>query len=216
MPCRRRGQFRLIGRAFEMTKADVLMNMILSRAEGRYVADLASEDVHELRSLAAASLEAAVCRLRRNDKASWRTILLACVPYSEEAVRTTYSWAAEVRERLPGTQSADLYLMALMDEVPDAEGLKIETDDNFCRKYVLRVGENPADFIDRTFLGHVKAESEAGPLQNPVVTALQTMAKSHPWADSLIDSWEQVLIHSDANEVTKLLMGLAAGDQARD
>jgi len=195
---------------------DVFTREILARASGRYIASVGSEEDKAFLQLAAEGVNGAVCRLQRSDNARWRTILVADAPYSEAAIQSAYSWAANVRERLPGTQSADLYMLIVMRDVPFEEAVKIETDDNFCRKYVLGPDESIDNFFDRTFLGPVKAQSDGGPLQNPVVTALQSVVKNHAWVGAVIEQWEQVLVNSDAHELTKFLMLRAAEDHAND
>lgn len=185
---------------------DTVVEHIALRAQGRYLTGSEESSAAEFIALSSSEVSKRVFRLRRNESAGWRTILIAHAPYSEDAVRSTYSWAANVRERLPGAQSADLYMLMLMDGIADEEAAKIETDENFCRKFVLKSNESLTDILDRTFLGPVSAQDDGGPVQNPVVVAIEAMVQTHPWARALVSEWERVLIQGNSAEAIAFLM----------
>lgn len=195
---------------------DTVVEHIALRAHGRYLTDPEESNAAEFVTLNSSDVAKRVCRLRRSEHAGWRTILIACAPYSEDAVRNTYSWAANVRERLPGSQSADLYMLILMDGMADEEAAKIEADENFCRKFALKSSESLTDILDRTFLGPVSAQDDGGPVQNPVVVAIEAMVQSHPWARALISEWERVLIQGGPSDATSFLMEQAGLSAAHD
>src|SRR5688572_15559966 len=78
-----------------------------------------------------------VMRLRRRESVSngWRTLLL-CSLFEASQVQHALRWAAAVRDTLPEPETADLYLIMLIEDLDDNQRLRIEADEKFCRRFV--------------------------------------------------------------------------------
>jgi len=174
---------------------DSMVAAIEARAYGRFTVAPGSDDLmpasNQLTQLACTG----VSRLQRGGSvAGWRTILLAEVQFTSEAIQALYSWAADVREQLPEPETADLYMFLLINGIPDEEAARIETDDRFCRKVVQRGSESFADLLDRTFLALISHDAGAGAIGDPLQAALTGLADEHPWTQGHIDVWREMLL----------------------
>lgn len=68
-------------------------------------------------------------------------MLIAAIPYDLEKIQGAFRWAADVRDTLAEPQTADLYMFMLIDGVASEDAARLETDDRFCRKVVVREGK---------------------------------------------------------------------------
>lgn len=159
---------------------------------------------------------ARVCRLRRTGaEAGWRTILLAKADFSSDAIQGLYRWAADVRDQLPEPETADLYMFLLIPGIPDEEAARVETDDRFCRKFVLRTSESAPDLLDRTFLALVSSESNSATIGDPLQAALVDLAKEHPWTEAHLSVWREILLAGGTGaELAHALRSTTTSDSA--
>lgn len=171
---------------------DKMITAISNRALGRFSVSEGAEDLFPLDQPIP---NAHVCRLQRvGSSVGWRTILVAHMQYSSESVQTAYRWAADVRDQLSEAETADLYMFMLMDEIPDEEAARIETDDKFCRKVVMRSWESAHDLLDRTFLAGLSPNGVTSPIGDPLQTALASLANEHPWTQGYLGIWRDILL----------------------
>lgn len=176
---------------------------IIQRAAGRY--DICSPD-GITQAFPDFEQAARVVQLRRAGmaKAGRRTILLIHLPYSEH--QSANRWAADVREVLPDPEAADLYMFLLLDGITQDKAARIETDDRFCRKLVVRESESVDGFLDRTFLAALNPAGEIEALNDPLASALKTLSDAHPWASQNITELRaQLLSGKHGTEVVREL-----------
>lgn len=175
-----------------MLPIDNMIAAINLRAQGRFVV---SADESTLLPSSAKELTGGVCRLRRTGSTvGWRTILIASLAFNSESVQSALRWAAEVREQLPEPETADLYMFLLIKDIPNEEAARIETDDRFCRKVVLRPAETESELLDRTFLATLTPDGETGTIGDPLQTALATLADKYPWTGAHLPAWHELLL----------------------
>ena len=175
-----------------MMSVDDMISAISNRAHGRFSVSRGAEDLFPLDQPIP---HAHVCRLQRvGSSIGWRTILVASMHFSPESVQAAYRWAADVREQLSEPETADLYMFMLIDEIPDEEAARIETDDRFCRKVVLRNWESVNDLLDRTFLAGLSPDGVTSPIGDPLQTALASLAVEHPWTQGYLGTWRDILL----------------------
>ncbi|MBP0945003.1 ABC-three component system middle component 1 [Pseudomonas alliivorans] len=184
-----------------MVTLEELATATAQRAEGRYEIRLLDKD-----ELPEVEHSSTVMRLRRAgiDKAGWRTVLLIELP--SFAVQSAHHWAANVRDVLPEPETSDLYMFLVIGQVSNDEATRIETDDRFCRKVVVRQLETESEFLDRTFLASLEPPGNAESLSDPLVSALKTLTSTHIWTETLVPAWRSELL-SNANgaDVVKAL-----------
>jgi len=180
-----------------------IIEAIQTRSHGRFIvstehSELMSSGIEYVR-------EATVCRLRREGgRGGWRTILIAVLDFNSNAVHSVARWAADVRDKLPDLEAADLYMFLLFDSIPDEDAARIETDDRFCRKVVLRNNESETELLDRTFLAALTPNGESTTIGDPLETALLAMGEKHVWTSAHLKTWR-----------TLLLSGLSGSDLAK-
>ncbi|MGP4956313.1 ABC-three component system middle component 1 [Pseudomonas helleri] len=171
---------------------DTMIAAINARAQGRFVV---TSDRGDLLPSIIDTSKTGVCRLRRVGSSSgWRTILIATLDFTSEAVQTAVHWAASVRDQLPEPETADLYMFLMIDGIPSEEAARIETDDRFCRKVVLRADEQANDLLDRTFLAALTPDGQSGTIGDPLQTALTSLATKHPWTGTHLLAWQEILL----------------------
>lgn len=164
---------------------------IIQRVEGRY--DVCPREVREL-MLPEVDYHSHVLRLKRShiERAGWRTVLLIELPLT--ALQAANQWAADVRDVLPEPETADLYMFLMISGIAKDDAARIETDDRFCRKVVVRESEAAGDFLNRTFLAALDPADDVETLSDPLVSALNTMSNAHPWSAPHIAIWKAELL----------------------
>ena len=136
-----------------------------------------------------------------------KTLLLACLS-STEQISLGAKWAADVRDELPEPEASDLYLFLSVDGISDGECSRIEADEQFCRKYVLRPYESYSSLVMRTFLGPLEVGDEAVSVADPVVSAMRSTEKDHNWLDSpMQEHWKRLfLLDQESTVIASLLI----------
>lgn len=182
---------------------------ISQRAKGRYEIQLA--DAIEFPEVEHTSQ---ILRLKRVglEKAGWRTVLLIELP--SHAIQAAHQWAASIRDVLPEPETSDLYMfIILLGTTPD-EATRIETDDRFCRKVVVRLQETPMAFLDRTFLAALDPPGDVEALSDPLVAALQALSSAHVWTKDHIDLLKtELLSTTNGADVVRSLRASMAGSE---
>ncbi|MFO3684891.1 ABC-three component system middle component 1 [Pseudomonas aeruginosa] len=182
-----------------------LTDAIIQRVEGRY--DMCPQDVTEL-MLPEVEYGSHVLRLKRShiERAGWRTVLLIELPLT--ALQAANQWAADVRDVLPEPETADLYMFLMISGIAKNDAARIETDDRFCRKVVVRESEAAGDFLNRTFLAALDPAGDVETLSDPLVSALNTLSNERPWSAPHIAVWRtQLLTNQNAADVVRVLIG---------
>jgi len=134
-----------------------------------------------------------VCRAGMK-RAGFRTVLLAQVETLQEAAAALL-WCANVRDVLAEPATADLYLFLKIKDATLEDCLRLEADDQYCRKHVERPGESSEDFINRTFLGASITPERGGALVDPVLASLADAANTHDWfSGPEQERWRQALL----------------------
>lgn len=188
-----------------------LAEAIVQRAEGRY--DVQFPDALEL-GLPEVDYDSQVVRLRRASivAAGWRTILLIETPLI--SIQAAHQWAADVRDVLPEPETSDLYMFLVAPSIPDDEAARIETDDRFCRKIVVRDSEGVMGFLDRTFLASLDPAGDLETLSDPLASALNSLSITHPWTEPHLPEWRaQLLTTTNGAELARLLSESLKGSE---
>lgn len=194
-----------------MTRIEEITAAIEARAVERFEV---SQDDHVTRSSSLQNGGHRILRLRRVGRnAGARTVLIAHIANERESLRMAFMCAADVRESLPDPEASDLYMIMAIDGVSDQDASRIETDDRFCRKYVLRSGESVYSLLDRSFLVSGQAESQLAALNDPFRVALTAVAEAHPWMRGHMDGWRGALLSGDGTSelVDRLLVSAKEG-----
>ncbi|WP_321865830.1 ABC-three component system middle component 1 [Paraburkholderia tropica] len=180
-----------------------LTGAIIQRVEGRY--DVCPTDVTEL-MLPEVEYNSHVVRLKRShiELAGWRTVLLIELPLT--ALQAANQWAADVRDVLPEPETADLYMFLMISDISKDDAARIETDDRFCRKVVVRKSEAAGDFLNRTFLAALDPAGDVETLNDPLVSALNALSAARPWSAPHIAAWRaQLLTNKNGADVVRVL-----------
>ncbi|SDE65064.1 hypothetical protein SAMN05216464_10895 [Mucilaginibacter pineti] len=140
----------------------------------------------------------AVLRLKRlsNKTDHWKTIAIALVP-EPSGLQQSFSWIAAIKDDLLDPESADLYFIGAVtgSEVSMDFCTSIETREQFCRKYILRPGEQITDLMNRTFLSSLTDHTLETEIVDPLNTAIQqtgarlahfSVARQVHWRDALL------------------------------
>lgn len=170
-----------------------LVAAISNRAEQRY--KVALTDTVEA-AMAPPEIDCQVLQLKRinQESAGWRTVLITALPFETLKIQTAFRWAADVRDMLPEPQTADLYMFMLFDNIPSEDAARIETDDRFCRKVVVREEEEVGSFLDRSFLACLSPTGSSEDISDPLLAALGSLELKHPWVEPHINTWRELLL----------------------
>lgn len=186
---------------------------ISKRAEGRYEVSLS--DTLELASPSTEIASNAV-QLKRVDQegAGYRTVLIAAFPFDSAKIQGAFRWAADVRDVLAEPQTADLYMFMLIEGIESEDAARLETDDRFCRKVVVREQEDVDSFLDRSFLAKLSPAGSSDNISDPLLASLNSLGLVHSWVVPHLETWrEQLLSGKSAVDIAKALRVAAFGDE---
>lgn len=127
-----------------------------------------------------------VCRQDSSDTLSRYMKTLLIVGITSDNLRAALQWAALCKEMLLDPETSDVYLfiMWLGDNNPSIEEcLRIEANEDFCRKFVLRPSETVESLIERTFLKKVDAPQPLDLGQDPLISAFSGLEEDFGWFD---------------------------------
>lgn len=126
------------------------------------------------------------CRQHTSDTSRqfWKTLLIGSI--GSDNLRDVLQWAALCKEVLLDPETSDIYLFIMWfgDNSPSIEEcLRIEANEDFCRKFVLRPGETIESFIERTFLKKIETPQPLDLGQDPLITAFSGLEEHFSWFD---------------------------------
>lgn len=116
----------------------------------------------------------------------WRTIIVTELA-SKIQLESALQWAASAKEILLDPESADLYMFIIFKNnvnISIETCIRIESTEQFCRKYVARPGESPEDLISRTFLTSLDDFSKSPDipiLDDPIDIVFSSLKKDFLW-----------------------------------
>lgn len=186
---------------------------ISKRAEDRYEVSLS--DTLELAS-PSIDIYSAMVQLKRANRegAGWRTVLIAAFPFDLAKIQGAFRWAADVRDMLAEPQTADLYMFMLVEGIASEDAARLETDDRFCRKVVVREQEDVDSFLDRTFLATLSPAGNSDNISDPVLTSLGSLSLVHPWVKPHIETLRELLLSGQSGvDIAEALKIAAFGDE---
>lgn len=144
---------------------------------------------------------------------SWKTIVLVEIEANDEdgikvELKKAISWLASIKEFLLGAESTDLYLfLAFNSEVCIEECLRIESTEQFCRKYVLLPGEEISEFVNRTFLQKIKNSEDTIDGEDPLERAFSETAAKYKWLTPKIQkTWKKAFADLSGSELVDALL----------
>ncbi|MDP2308688.1 MAG: hypothetical protein Q8P18_21890 [Pseudomonadota bacterium] len=182
--------------------------LLHARVAGRFEFEGDEVGCVTLRKLAPPHLEdAAVVRLRRAAASGHRTVLV--VSCDNGGIGNALRWAASVRDALPEPEPADLYL--ILDAPCAVEvGARLEADDRFCRRFVIREKESPEELLERTFLRGTRVDASANAPHEPLAAALASVPGI---GLSLAASWRVALLGgATGTDLFELLLAAAPAE----
>ncbi len=113
-----------------------------------------------------------------------RTILLAAIDKIDDWTLVS-RWSAQVRDVLPEPETSDLYLFLVADGFSAHNRSRIESDEQFCRKYVAGSVDELPGLLDRTFMASLSSREGGagggGGIANPITAAFQATQEKHTW-----------------------------------
>ncbi len=171
-------------------KFDGIKTRIRDLIDERYMFDDNIEFTAELLSISAENLKhKEILRIKRlsTEFDRWKTLVfIEIADDSESEIRTelksALSWIAAVKENLSGPESTDLYLfLAFSHDISTEECLRIESTEQFCRKYVLLPNEEIFDLVDRTFLQEFISSKDTAESTDPLERAFSNTLAQFSW-----------------------------------
>lgn len=184
-----------------------MVEAISKRAQGRY--EILSSKNFELAS-PSTEFESTTVQLKRvkQEGSGWRTVLIAALPFDSAKIQGAFRWAADVRDMLVEPQTADLYMFMLIEGIASEDAARLETDDRFCRKIVVREQEDVSSFLDRSFLATLSPAGSANDISDPLLASLNSLAMAHSWVVPHLEVWRELLLSgrsgSDIAEALKV------------
>ncbi|WP_404972677.1 ABC-three component system middle component 1 [Vibrio campbellii] len=144
---------------------------------------------------------------------SFKTVLVASVGSIEES-GDVFHWAANVRDMTPEPNSSDIYLFLNIKSASIEDCNRIEADELYCRKYVIRPEESSQDFLSRTFLALPISSNDIEELSDPISVSLSKTAEKHLWlSHEKQKSWREILLsHDSAQDIIDELFSIDTRD----
>lgn len=190
-----------------------MVTAISKRAEGRYVVSLSETFQLGLSSIEIDSTTVQLKRLNQ-EGAGWRTVLIAAFPCDSAHIQGAFRWAADVRDMLAEPQTADLYMFMLIEGIASEDAARLETDDRFCRKVVVREQEDVDSFLDRSFLATLSPASSSDSISDPLLASLGSLGLAHSWVVPHLETWRELLLSGKSGgDIAEDLMVAAFGEE---
>jgi len=192
-------------------KLNDIINYIDEVVQNRFVKDENTDKSDYLLDLDGNNLTKSIIRLKRIHHPKlyfYRTFLF--VELNEmDSLKEVLQWTAAVKNTLTDPETSDLYLIIVSEDniFSDSESMRIEATEQFCKKYVQRESEKPADLIKRTNLVMISTLSGEVIQTDPVDNALQKTRESQTWFDSSIQHKWRIAFESEesGNELLDLI-----------
>jgi len=156
-----------------------------------------------------------ILRLKRlgREVDTWKTIVIVEIEADEEAsakieLKKAINWLASVKESLLGTESADLYMfLAFNSDVSKEECLRIESTEQFCRKYVLLPDEEITEFLNRTFIQELVSNKNITHNEDPIEKAFLITSAQYSWLTNEIQKkWKKAFFELSGNELSDAIL----------
>lgn len=142
--------------------------------------------------------ERTMLRLERiaDHKIATRKTILVVGLENDSQTYHAFRWAAIAKEILIDPESSDLYLFICFHQtVPLEICLRIESTEQFCRKYVLHPNETIEHFIERTFLAKPISASQGILSADPLIKSFVSVKNEHEWFDAdEQNKWKRILL----------------------
>lgn len=181
----------------------------------RYVVDENTDYVNKLKSLAHDDLiNKWVFRIKRKEVKinSWKTLVFIEITADDDEkikfeLKEAVNWIALIKESLLGEENTDLYLfLAFNNNVSEEECLRIESTEQFCRKYVLLPGEKISEFLNRTFLQKIN-NIDTIDAEDPIERAFSKTAAHFNWLTPEIQkTWKKAFSNLSGSELSDVLL----------
>ncbi|WP_447870446.1 ABC-three component system middle component 1 [Serratia fonticola] len=190
-----------------------IVTAILKRAEDRYEVSL--PDAFELVS-PSIEIDFNAVQLKRINRegAGWRTVLITAFPFDSAKIQGAFRWAADVRDMLAEPLTADLYMFMLIEGIASEDAARLETDDRFCRKVVIRGHEDIDSFLNRSFLASLTPAEGSNDISDPLLASLASLSQTHSWVKPHLETWRELLLsEKSGDDIVKALRVAAFGDE---
>lgn len=189
--------YEIINGRFDLKNNESFESELLSLADN----DLKSKDVLRIKRVGV-----------KTD--NWKTLMLIEIEALDEndikiELKKAIRWVASVKESLLGSENTDLYLFLTFNgEVSIEECLRIESTEQFCRKYVLFPDEEIPDFLNRTFLQKIIDPTDTAEGEDPLVKAFAKTSEKYIWlTPELRDKWKKIFLSDlTGNELADALL----------
>ncbi|MBJ6120063.1 hypothetical protein JAO76_17790 [Pontibacter sp. BT310] len=172
-------------------KVEEVKNAILEVVKDHYIVEdpsLISCDLQNI--LSEDAIKRAVIRIQRRINSAvpmlntWKTLLIVELKTSSD-LKLALKWTSVVQDSLLDPETSDLYLFIAFTEPTALEScLRVESTEQFCRKYVLRPNESPQELLDRSFLCRLESTSQELIGLDPLYNALLDTSSDHIWFDA--------------------------------
>lgn len=193
-----------------------LLNKIQLQVDCKYEIDNNCEYRNNLLELSGDDKESIdLLRIRRisKDDIGWKTIAISELNVIELAefkkdLKKVISWVASIKQSLAGNESSDLYLFLVINgNIGVDERIRIESTEQFCRKYVLLPDEDIFEFLNRTFLQKIINSVDESVATDPIEIAFSKTMANHNWLTVDIQKkWKRAFMELAGSElVTELL-----------
>ena len=182
-----------------------LVTSISDAVAERFILVSESDKIDALKALASEALnDIDVLRIQRRSTGTtgWRTFIIAYLDSAKEIDRAL-EWSAYCKEELLDPESADLYLLIIINNLDMSieECVNIEANEKFCRKFILRPNEGINDLLKRTFLLPIDDQAGSGKILDPLTIALANTAKTSSWLSSEeLHRWRGLLLSSSSGQ----------------
>ncbi|WP_313163920.1 ABC-three component system middle component 1 [Sedimentibacter sp.] len=182
----------------------------------RYIFEENSELINKLLSLSDDHLtHKDIFRIKRLSTKvdSWKTLIFAEVVSNVESeikaeFKSVLSWTAHIKESLLGSENTDLYLfLSFNSNISDEECLRIESTEQFCRKYVMLPNEEISDFIERTFLQELISSKDVVENTDPLKKAFTNTYSKFQWLTPEVQKeWKKAFFDLSGSELCDQLL----------
>lgn len=154
-----------------------------------------------------------VIRIQRNNKNTkfktdnWKTLLIVELE-DQSNLKMALDWVVLVKESLLDPQTADIYLfLTFSSDVSIEECLRIESTEQFCRKYVLLPEEDAFEFVNRTFLQRLVNSTDTIDGKDPLESAFSKTSKKYNWLTSEMQKrWKSAFSDLSGSELIDALL----------
>lgn len=123
------------------------------------------------------------CREASSNEAIYHFKTLLVVGIESGNLKDALEWAALSKDLLLDPETSDIYLFVYWNgNKPSIEEcLRIESSEDFCRKFVLHPNETKESFVERTFITKVDTPIPLDLGQDPLLSAFSVLEQEFVW-----------------------------------